>query len=168
MFKLFDTAKMRSVVVPISNGGVAIIDAEDFEKVSAHHWHLDDAGYARTNIWEGGKKSAAPRMHRIILPGIETSLHIDHINGNRLDNRKENLRVATCSQNVMNRGKQANNTRGYKGVIYDKSRGKWRAEITANKKSHYLGRFDTAEEAALAYNEAAKELHGEFAYFNEL
>lgn len=154
--------------VLISNGNVALVDDEDFERVSQFHWHEDDAGYARTNVWKDGRKDSAPRMHRLVLGGVDTRLHVDHKNGNRLDNRKNNLRISTCSQNLMNRGPQANNSSGYKGVIYDKTRDKWRAEICVEKKRKYLGRFSTPEEAALAYNAAAKELHGEYAFINQV
>lgn len=158
---------MKYTEIEISSGNKVTIDTEDLELVSQRHWHLDGAGYARTNVWADGKKQSAPRMHRLILGVTNRKLHVDHINGDKLDNRKDNLRVCTCSQNVMNRGKQLNNSSGYKGVIYDKERSKWRAEIAFNGKRKYLGRFDTVEEAALAYNKSALEHHGEYAYLNE-
>lgn len=154
--------------VRLTNGLVAKVDADKYDEVSQISWHQDDAGYARSNVWEGGRKIAAPRMHRAILTGIDVKLHIDHINGDRLDNRTENLRVCTASQNTMNRGAQANNTSGYKGVIYDKQRQKWRAEICYGGKRRYLGRFNSAEEVALAYNEAARIHHGDFAFQNAI
>lgn len=152
-------------IVPISNGKFAKVDDEDFELVSKFHWHMDGAGYARTNVWSENKK---PRMHRIILNDTDTKSHIDHINGDKLDNRKLNLRILSCSQNLMNRGPQANNSSGYKGVVFDRLRNKWRAEICVEKKRKYLGRFDTAEEAALAYNQASIKYHGEFGYINNI
>lgn len=155
-------------LIPLSNGKVAKVDGTDFDKVSEHHWHVDGAGYARTNIWKNNRKESAPRMHRLIVGDVDKSLHIDHINGDKLDNRKDNLRVTTPSQNAMNRGSQSNNSSGYKGVIYDKARGKWRAEICFRGNRKHLGRFETAELAALAYNEAAIKYHGEFAYLNQV
>lgn len=149
--------------IELANGSVAKVDVEDFERVLERHWHIDDKGYARTNIWSDGKKSSAPRMHRLITGEADASLHVDHINGDKLDNRKSNLRVVTCSENLMNRGKQSNNSSGYKGVIFDKSRNKWRAEIAFNKERKYLGRFDSAEEASQAYREATVKYHGEHA-----
>lgn len=86
--------------------------------------------------------------------------NIDHINGNRADNRFENLRAATLSQNCMNRGKPVSNSSGYKGVR--NSRNRWRATIGSGGKRYYLGYFDTPEEAYEAYCEAAKKLHGDF------
>ncbi|WP_255367831.1 AP2 domain-containing protein [Psychrobacillus sp. OK032] len=156
------------MTIELANGNVAKIDAEDYERVSAIHWHIDDAGYARTNIWSDGKKTSAPRMHRFILQETDRKTHIDHINGDKLDNRKNNLRVCSNSANLMNRGKQSNNSSGYKGVVFDKSRSKWKAEIGFNKKRKFLGRFHTIEEAALAYNDAAVLYHGEFAHINEI
>lgn len=152
--------------IKLPNGTIAKVDPDVYEEVAKHNWYLDAAGYARTNVWEGGRKSAAPRMHRMVLQDASIKMHIDHINGDRLDNRRENLRVCTASQNSMNRGAQANNSSGYKGVIFDKNRVKWRAEICHGGKRLYLGRYNTAEEAAIAYNAAALKYHGEFAYQN--
>lgn len=89
---------------------------------------------------------------------------IDHINGDRADNRIENLRLATKSQNMMNRGIQAGNTTGYKGVSLDKSKGQFRASIKVMKRHKHLGYFDRAEDAAIAYAKASLALHGEFAH----
>lgn len=154
------------VELTLKCGHVCLIDKEDLKVVSQYHWHVDDAGYARTNIWRDGRKQSAPRMHRLVLGDVDAKLHIDHINGNKLDNRKSNLRICTASENARNRGKQRNNTSGYKGVCYDKVRRKWKAEIKANGVRHYLGRFDTVEDAHQAYVDAAKELHGSFANMN--
>ena len=89
---------------------------------------------------------------------------VDHINHDPLDNHRHNLRLATRSQNAANVGPYANNTSGYKGV--DFNQGKWRARITQHGKRHFLGTFDTAEEAARAYDSKALELFGEFASLN--
>lgn len=153
-------ANVEYRTIEINTGDLVLVDVEDFERVSALHWYKDDAGYARTNIWTEGKK---PRMHRFILGETDRKTHIDHINGDKLDNRKENLRVCSASDNAKNRGKQRNNSSGYKGVIFDKARSKWRAEICFNGNRKYLGRFDSVEEAAIAYQDAAKMYHGDFA-----
>ncbi len=102
-------------------------------------------------------------MHRQII-GVTGRTEVDHINGDRLDNRRSNLRAATRQQNSWNSGAQRRRSRTsrYKGVSFDKSRGLWTAHIL-NKN---LGRFDTEEEAALTYDKAATELFGEFAYLN--
>lgn len=154
--------------VKISNGMLAVVDDSDFDRVNSRNWYFDDVGYARTNEWRDGRKSAAPRMHRFILNDIPANLHIDHINGNKLDNRRSNLRVCTASQNASNRGAQSNNSTGFKGVCYDKARGRFKAEIAYGGKRKHIGRFDTALEAAQAYNDAALKYHGEFAFLNNL
>lgn len=89
--------------------------------------------------------------------------HIDHINGNSHDNRPSNLRLCTPSQNLSNRGKQRNNTSGYKGVSPNGQTGKWRVRINVNKKHLELGIFDSLTDAASAYANAAMRYHGEFA-----
>jgi len=113
-------------------------------------------------------------IHRLIM-GFPEGMFIDHINGNGLDNRKENLRVCTPSQNCMNKKLRSDSTTGYKGVYKIKSstnKSPYRASIGLpgdrgkNKKS--LGYFPTAWEAALAYNEAATRLFGEYAYLNKI
>jgi len=92
-----------------------------------------------------------------------TAEQVDHINGNGLDNRRENLRVANKMQNQYNSARQHNNRLGLKGV--HKNGRRYRAQIRADGVKHNLGYFDTAEEAHAAYCEAAKRLHGEFARF---
>ena len=89
--------------------------------------------------------------------------HIDHIDENGSNNRIANLRLATHAQNLQNRGKASNNKSGYKGVCWDKSRGRWIASIGIGGKAKRLGTYRTREEAAAAYAEAAKRLHGDFA-----
>lgn len=93
-------------------------------------------------------------------------MQTDHINGNTLDNRKENLRICSIAENGRNRKIQKNNTSGYSGVSYMKGVCKWQATICVNKNKIYLGVFETAEESARAYDSAAKEYFGEFARLN--
>lgn len=106
-------------------------------------------------------------MHKIILQ-TKKGFDIDHINGNKLDNRRCNLRQASRTQNILNRPMQTNNKTGFKGVHYDRSRCKFKADIGINGKSKFIGRFNTAIEAAKAYNEMAKKHYGEFALLNEI
>jgi hypothetical protein len=96
-------------------------------------------------------------------------MQIDHVNKNTLDNRRSNLRVCTVSENQMNRGKQKNNSTGFKGVNVDKrcKRKKYRAKIAANKKTYYLGNFEKLREAGAAYEKAARQRHGKFARVND-
>ena len=91
---------------------------------------------------------------------------IDHINHNGLDNRRENLRICTNAENQRNRGKQKNNTSGYKGVDWRKDHKKWRARINKDNKTIHIGYYNIIEEAARAYDAKAKELHGKYAQLN--
>jgi hypothetical protein len=103
-------------------------------------------------------------MHRVIL-NAPKGMEVDHINRDGLDNRKVNLRLATTTQNVCNRYWRSKTSK-YKGVHFDKSCGKYRTEITLNRKRIHVGKYDSEIEAAKAYDNAAKKYHGEFAYLN--
>ena len=149
------------VEIVLTQGKLAIIDAEDYPKIMKHRWHAQkhrNTFYATTNIQMNG---GSLRMHQILIP-YDTSYMVDHANGNGLDNRKSNLRQATAAQNGWNRGKQINNTSGFKGVCLHKASKKWAAEITLNGKQTHLGLFETPQEASNAYTQASKELHGAF------
>lgn len=145
--------------IPLTQGLSAIVDDEDFEMLSRFKWHFHQTGYAMRTARIDGKKHLL-RMHRVVMNAPPHKC-VDHINGNTLDNRKRNLRIASRSQNQHNRGRNKNNTSGFKGV--SRYRGRWRARITVNWKEIRLGIFDTPEEAFDAYVAAAKEYHGEFA-----
>lgn len=108
----------------------------------------------------------AHRVVWLIVTGDWPAGNIDHEDTNKSNNRFSNLRPANQSQNMGNRGKQKNNTSGFKGVYYDKANDKWAATIMVNKRGIGLGRFATREEAATAYDEAAKKFFGEFARTN--
>ena len=103
-------------------------------------------------------------LHRLVT-NAPRHLMVDHINCDRLDNRRENLRLCKAGSNAKN-SKQAKGK--YKGVHQIKSSGRWTAQITKDYKCHHLGCFSTPEEAALAYNKAAKKLHGKYAWLNEV
>lgn len=133
------------------------LDDKDYENISKFTWRLCN-GYARC--------ADGRYMHSLILTNDYLTLNIDHINNNKLDNQSHNLRLVTESQNIINRGKNKNNFSGYKGVFLVKSTGKWRAQVTKDRKVYNLGSFTTVEEAALAYNKKTKELHGKFAKLN--
>jgi hypothetical protein len=106
------------------------------------------------------------KAHRVILSiihGIDLAgIEVDHINGDGSDNRIENLRIASSIKNNWNRGRAKNNTSGFRGVCWDAQRDKWMAHISANGKFHYLGRFDSLNDARRAREEAELRLHGEF------
>lgn len=118
-------------------------------------------GYRVGNV--NYKLCMAHRVIWAIVHGRWPENDIDHINGNREDNRLANLREATRSQNNMNSGRRADNISGYRGVHFNKQQGKWQARVHVNKKSVHLGFFKTPEAAHAAYCEAAKKYYGEFA-----
>lgn len=147
--------------IPLTQGKFALIDDEDEELVSRHKWHTQSRGYVRTFV---GRKSIY--LHRLIMNAPD-GVEVDHINNNKLDCRKSNMRLCTRSQNNMNKpcGKGSSL---FKGVHWDKARGKWMARAVVKGKLKNLGRFEKEEDAARAYNRAAIENYGEFANLNEV
>lgn len=143
---------------------VALIDAEDYHLVSPYPWHAQLSGgyfYATTH----DQDAPGRLMHRIVMGVFDPDILIDHINRDTLDNRKANLRIANRHQNGCNAGPRRGSSQ-YKGVSWFSRRGKWRATITVNRRQHSLGYFENEIDAALAYDAAARELHGDFAYLN--
>lgn len=140
--------------------GYIMVDSDDYLRFFEMKWSLNSNGYARTYI--NGKWIT---MHKLIMdtpPGKE----VDHINCNKLDNRKINLRIVTKSQNNMNRKPYKNSSSKFKGVFWDKNLKKWRAYITLNKKRKWLGSFNSEEEAAIVYDSEATKLFGKYAKTN--
>ena len=145
----------------LSQNKHAQIDPQDWPLVSKYKWHYA-TGYARRH--NGYKKTPVP-LHRELLRAKKGEI-IDHINGDKLDNRRSNLRICTISENAQNSRLPINNLSGYKGVTWHKVKMKWLAQIMKDGKQHFLGYFLNAEDGARAYNEAAMRLHGEFASIN--
>jgi hypothetical protein len=155
--------------IPLTKGYEAVIDAADVPLVSAWSWSADEdtrpdgtvrAVYARRHGRSGSKKYTVS-LHRQILalgPGLEG----EHRDGDGLNNRRSNLRVATRSQNACNRGPMPGSKSGVKGVYWQKSVRKWRADINLSGQVHYLGLFRCITAAALAYAKASRGLHGDF------
>jgi HNH endonuclease len=146
--------------IPLTRGKVAWVDDADFEKVAAYKWCYMTAGYAARSVAQN-KVRRLIYLHRFILQP-EKGAHVDHISGNKLDNRRSNLRTCTHQENRQNSKHYENNTSGYKGVAFDKSTGNWKAYINIDGKTVHLGRFPTAELAAEHRNEAAEKIFGEF------
>ena len=135
--------------------------------IDENSWHITK-GYAKRNAYKSGAWVCF-RIHRQVLEaeGYDLNgLDVDHVNGNKLDNRVKNLRVATKSQNQYNRGKPKSNTSGFKGVSWYAPGNSWRAKITVNKKYINLGSYKCPIEASEAYLAAAQKYHGEFSFEN--
>lgn len=148
--------------IQLTKGKVTIIDDGDFEMLSAFKWHAvkwRHVYYAQAWI-NGGEMS----MHRFLLAAKREEI-ADHINGDGLDNRRENLRLVPPAVNRLNSRLSRNNTSGFKGVYLQKKTGKWTAMIgtRTNGKlvSTHLGTFATPEEASAAYQAAVRERYGE-------
>ncbi len=150
-----------SIKIPLTKGKFAIIDAGDFDLISKYKWYCNKDGYALTTTGSTGT-----RMHRLIL-GANKKEICDHVNLNKLDNRKSNLRICTQKENLRNRSKNKNNSSKFKGVFWHSTAKKWMVQIYADK-FIYLGLFTNKKKAAFAYNIAAKIYHGEFAYLNKI
>lgn len=144
----------------LTNGGICLIDDEDYEKIKHLGWHINSMNY----VCSGGGNGTMERnyLHRFIMKPKRNEV-VDHINGNKLDNRKCNLRVTSQGKNTSSRTKNnKNNTSGYRGVYWHKAGNKWMASIEFNRKQIYLGLYDTKTEAARAFNEKARELFGDY------
>jgi HNH endonuclease len=152
--------------IPLTRGYVALVDDDDFKFVSQFSWHvyIGKSGiYAMAWTRRVNGVRLKVRMHKAILPFPE----IDHRDGDGLNNQKHNLRACTRQQNIQNTKARSGTLSPYKGVILERKNGKWRASIMpANGIRISLGAYFTQEEAARAYDTAAKEHFGEFARLN--
>lgn len=136
-----------------------LLDKLDFERLKDIDWHLGAKGYVMSNKND--------YLHRVIM-ATPKGMDTDHINGNKLDNRRQNLRVCTRSQNNLNKGKFGNKTSKFKGVGWDKNRNLWMAFTTYKNKFKSFGRFKTQKEAAIKYNQEIINYYGEFARLNNI
>lgn len=135
-------------------------------KVGDKAGSLTEDGYWKVMIHR--KKYYAHRLIWFMVHGCFPTGQIDHINGNRLDNRIENLRDSTNGQNQANKFKRPNCSSQYKGVSFNKQKGQWRSLISFENKRFFLGYFDSEKEAALMYNEAALKLYKDYSRLNEV
>lgn len=141
----------------------ALIDDGDYDYISGFHWKYHN-GYAARYVYSHGKRQRI-YMHRQIMntPG---GMDTDHKDGNGLNNQRSNLRICTHAENISNQKLQKDSPNKYKGVSLTKSTGRWRAVITSNRVRKHIGYYETEEEAARAYDNAAKRYFGEFARLN--
>ena len=164
--------------IKLPSGHIAQVDPGDWELLKGHRWFVLKHGrnfYVRTVRHVPGtpRRHVNILMHRVILGctsmgglAMRPTEHVDHINGDGLDNRRANLRLVTSSQNHQNQVRVKPNKRGisrYKGVVWDRWRGKWAASICFGKKKIFLGRHMLEEDAAAAYDRAALAAWGEYA-----
>lgn len=160
----------ESAIINLGNGHKAIVDLEDLPKLSLFRWFAEKRG----NVYYAGtsktKKTLGKKlcMHHEVLGKSPPGMEIDHINGNGLDNRKENLRFCSHRQNLQAaRKRKANASSKYKGVSWDNRRKRWQARIQGlDGTRHWLGRYVSELDAAKAYDKAALETFGEFAVVN--
>ena len=145
----------------LTQGKYAIVDDGDFEWLNQWKWCYLSVGYA-VRV----EKKRMIYLHRVIMRN--PTWKVDHINGNRLDNRRVNLRIVDNFQHARNKSMSKNNSSGYKGVYFHKASGKFQAYIDPDRKRKCLGYFSNPKEAAKVYNEAAVKYFGEFARLNKI
>lgn len=160
--------KMKKI--KLTQGKYALVDDEDFDELNKHKWFARydkcmEGYYALCHLKD--EKRTMVYMHRIIM-NAPKGVEVDHINHDTLDNRKENLRLCTHSQNLMNQIQHKLFSSKYKGVSWHKGNKRWISRIMINKKQINLGCFDNEEESAKAYDKKAKEAFGEYALLNDI
>ncbi len=145
--------------IPLTKGKVATVSDEDAD-LAMYKWTAHSMGYAYRQIGTKGKNQQCLLLHRVILERIvgrplQKGECCDHINRDRSDNRRENLRLVTQQENIWNRGINKNNSSGHTGVRFFKRDQVWQARITINSKEHHLGYFKAIDDAIEAYEDAA-------------
>ena len=144
--------------IKITQGKVTVVSDEDFEMLSKCKWHaVFTKGHWYVKSVVDGQQVY---LHRFLMKPKSSKILVDHINGNGLDNRRENLRFATKQENLRNRGIQKNTTSGFRGVSLHKQTGKFTAQYKISGKKYHIGIYKTAKEASEAYE--TKELFGKF------
>lgn len=161
-----------SKLIELTQGRLATVDNEDFERVNKYTWQVNPAGYAMTDVYTPSTgyrskdhKATKVSMHRMVM-GEPEDMEVDHINHDTLDNRQSNLRIVTHAQNMANMKTHRDSKTGVKGVYIHRSglARPYRARITFYGNVIDLGLYATVEEASTAYNDMAKQLNGELAY----
>jgi hypothetical protein len=150
--------------IPLTKGKFALVDDSDYPYFIQFKYFYN-GGYAARVLPRDGKKQKQVKMHNEIMnppPGFQ----VDHVDGNRLNNQRSNLRNCTQTQNNRNRSMSRNNTSGYRGVCWNCGRGMWQATIRVLEKREFLGYFPVPEDAARVWDKAAIKYRGEFARLN--
>jgi hypothetical protein len=153
--------------IPLTRGMVALVDDEDFEDLSQYQWQASTGrycSYAVRDIYKNGSHWRE-RMHRRIMNAREGNC-VDHKNHNGLDNRRDNLRICSPSQNLQNMRNSKGGSSQYKGVSWSRAAHKWKVAVQHNGEQIHLGVFCDEKEAARVYDEEAQKLFGEFAFLN--
>lgn len=144
--------------ISLTQGKRAVVSDADFKRLAKYRWFAtkgkDGNYYAARIVY----------LHRDVLGVRDSKTHVDHRDGDTLNDARKNLRRASCAQNGQNRKLQSNNTSGFKGI--ERHRGKWMVRIQAFRKRHCLGCYADRRTAAQVYDRAARRLHGEFARLN--
>ena len=156
--------------IKLTQGYVALVDDEDYERVMQYRWHVQArkrTKYAWRSVCKPDGRWTSLMLHRFIL-NLPSGMvpQVDHKDRNGLNCQKENLRIATGSENNANQRKRPNLSSRYKGVAWYKQTNKWMAHFTVNRKKHHLGYYFLEEEAARAYDAAMIKTFGEFALTN--
>jgi hypothetical protein len=151
--------------IGLTRGLVALVDDDDYDELTKTSWYAakHKFGYYAARGQRINGRTCGILMHRQILR-TPAGLWTDHINGDKLDNRRANLRIATPANNIHNTPPRG--TSGYRGVSFHPHTGKWRARLKVAGITTSLGLFDSAEAAARAFDAAAPEIYGEFAWLN--
>jgi hypothetical protein len=151
---------MKSITM--TNGVRTIVDDDMHEMYGKYNWTQHTKGFAcRSMKMEGKWKTVF--LHRLVM-NVPQGKEVDHINGDRLDNKKSNLRICSREDNAKNRMKRYDSQQPFKGIRLRK--GRWEVNLQCDKKAYYLGRYNTAIEAAKVYDKYAKKYFGQFARFN--
>lgn len=153
--------------IPLTKGMYATVDSADLPLLKQFSWFAHSRRgliYPATNVASGTRRQRTVSMYNLLLPATSPEQRVDHVNRDTLDNRRANLRLVSCSENSINQKIRKDNSSGFKGVI--RTRGKFRATISAFGKRHHIGYFDTAQAAAKAYDNKAMELFGSVAFLN--
>jgi hypothetical protein len=154
----------------LTQGKVAIVDNEDYDYLNQFKWYASNKNgkfYVARTIRVSKNKKNYILMHRFIMKP-DKGMVIDHLDGNPLNNKKNNLRICTHAENMRNSKININNKSGYKGVSYQENRNNYRASIKFNNKTINIGDFIDPIDAARAYNAAALKYHREFAHLNKI